>query len=833
MSEHKRSTDFFRWIAAIAAGVVAMVLRGLLDGVIGANTLAYVFAYPAVAAAAVLVGAGPALGTMAAATFWVLTPGLSPHAWATWTQTLIFVPVATLVAVVLARYSDAFTGTETVSDSLAESATIRALRLTIWAALLLPSLLFAVAAAFSYQSAFEQAAERASRSVRAVEEYILRAVEINESALARALDMVGDQSAAEIRSDEFQIHRRLAWISQASSQIEHLAIWGVDGRILAHSDQYPANPDATIGDPGSFEWLRARPHEILIGWSDAGLRAPLVNALTLGRARLLRDGRFAGIATAAVYPDALTDFYSTLARPDEGVGFSLVRADGRTLASWPRPASPASHIDESSALYAPISAGAVSGVLDLAATATSGRQLVTFQRIGSHRLYATCNVDHASVVSGWYRRVGILAAFTFPTAFGLMIVAWIALVRTRRELAAVAGLKAEAEQRMQVETALREVQKLEALGRLTGGVAHDVNNVLMVISNSLQILKRLKPELRRHPQVAAIERSVSAGGNLTQRLLSFSRRQPLSLEVLDLTAREEVLGQLVHATTGRGIRVEFRVAPDVRSIRADPSELELAVINLAANARDAMPQGGRIGVRIRNARAGECPGIDGPMVMIAFSDTGHGIARHHLARVFEPFYTTKAVGKGTGLGLSQIYGFCAQSGGRATIASVVGVGTRVRMFLPAAEVQVAELQQDRRVRALRGLRVLLIEENAAAAANTRSLLESFGSKVEHVTSVAEGEALLAGEPERFDAILSDLIIAGRLTSLGFASRALAQYPGMGIVLMSGQAGRIRRDARLPVTVLQKPLKPETLVHALRVAIARLATETGPGTIPGV
>src|SRR5690606_40109750 len=295
-------------------------------------------------------------------------------------------------------------------------------------------------------------------------------------------------------------------------------------------------------------------------------------------------------------------------------------------------------------MFRPMAASTPDGVLDVEAPQERGRRLVAFQKVGSYPLYATCSVKHANILASWYRDVGVLAAFTFPTSFALMAVAWIALVRTRREIAAVQKLKAEAEHRVQVEGALREVQKLEALGRMTGGVAHDVNNLLMVISNSLHILKRLEPELDKHPQIDAIERSVTAGGQLTRRLLAFSRRQPLSLQVLDLAERKDALLQLVRATTGNGVRVQFRLDPGTASVRADPSELELAFINLAVNSRDAMPDGVRIQIRVRNANHGVCPVGSSQLVMLAFSDSGEGIPAENLKRVFEPFYTTKAIG---------------------------------------------------------------------------------------------------------------------------------------------------------------------------------------------
>ncbi len=818
-----RSADLFWWVVAVAAGVVAMALRTLFDELVVGDALPYLFAYPAVALVGLLIGSGPALATMTVSTVWILLPWVPPAASATWLETLVFVPMATVLAVAAARYSDRKGGSPPIPDSLTDGATARTLRLTIWVALLLPALLFAIAAAFSYERAFTAASERATRSVRAVEEYVLRAIEINESALARTLEAAGDLSPADIRKNERAIHDRLVWIADSSSQIQHVALWSETGQALAHSGEYPAPPDIGVGDEASFAWLRAHPGETFIGWPDGTSRATDAHALALGRARILADGRFAGIATATIYPESLTAFYDTLARSGEGIGFSLLREDGRVLARWPSPSGPWIRLDETNAMFSPMAGAVPGGVLDIEATAQEGRRLVAFQKVGDYPLYATCSVEHASILAGWYRDVGVLAAFTFPTAFALMAVAWIALIRTRREISAVRKLKAEAEHRVQVEGALREVQKLEALGRMTGGVAHDVNNLLMVISNSLHILKRLKPELESHPQVDAIERSVTAGGQLTRRLLAFSRRQPLSLEVFDLAERKEALLQLVRATTGSGVTVQFRIEEGTAPIRADPSELELAFINLAANSRDAMPEGGRIQIRVRNATPGECAGTGIPMVMVAFSDSGSGIPPEHLGRVFEPFYTTKSVGKGTGLGLSQIYGLCVQSGGTATVESSPGAGTTVRMFFPAAEGSAAAVDRNPEVAALRGLRVLLVEDNREVADATIPLLESLECRVEHVFDAEEAEGVLAERAGEFDAMLSDIVMPGRLNGLGLARRAISEYPGLGVVLMTGHADEVQRASELPVAVLQKPVAPDVLARALIDAISG----TGP------
>jgi len=237
------------------------------------------------------------------------------------------------------------------------------------------------------------------------------------------------------------------------------------------------------------------------------------------------------------------------------------------------------------------------------------------------------------------------------------------------------------------EAELRQALKMEALGQLTGGVAHDFNNLLTVLQGSLEMLSGRQQSDQLQTRVETALRTVERGERLTEQLLAFARRQPLAKATIDLNAQLRRMAELLTRTVGSGIAIHTDLAPDLWPVDADATQLELAVINLAINGRDAMPAGGKLGIRTFNRRvppegASEHQAKIGDFVSLEISDTGHGMPPEVAARAFEPFFTTKEAGKGTGLGLSMVYGFARQSGGSALIRSDVGRGTAVTLLLP-------------------------------------------------------------------------------------------------------------------------------------------------------
>ena len=390
------------------------------------------------------------------------------------------------------------------------------------------------------------------------------------------------------------------------------------------------------------------------------------------------------------------------------------------------------------------------------------------------------------------------------------------------------------ERTRQAEQRVSQSQRVEALGRLTGGVAHDFNNLLGVISNSAHLIERHPASADLQMPLAATLRAVEVGSQLTQHLLRFAGRRPVRPQAVELGRYLPELQELMRSVLGRRIEISVKVAPDTSPVRVDPGELELALINLALNARDAMPSGGELRLGARDADADDTEGLPGApqrrYVLITVGDDGVGIAPDVAARVFEPFFTTKAVGKGTGLGLSQVHGFCVQAGGAARLASTPGLGTTVSLLLPASDgddpagvlgkVSAAALP------GIDGMKVLLVEDNDELGDITSALLRSHGATVQCAGHAADALRLLQAQPF-IDVVLSDVVMPGDMDGLAMARLIRRHHPTVAVVLISGYN---TAAANSEFTVLRKPCPQEELLAALRDALA-LRARQGEG-LPG-
>jgi signal transduction histidine kinase/ActR/RegA family two-component response regulator len=398
-----------------------------------------------------------------------------------------------------------------------------------------------------------------------------------------------------------------------------------------------------------------------------------------------------------------------------------------------------------------------------------------------------------------------------------------------RQVAAAVRRTREAEQRAS------QSQRVEALGRLTGGVAHDFNNLLGVISNSAHLIQRLQPDTAVRAPVEATLRAVEVGSRLTRQLLRFAGRQPLQPQRVALTQYLPEVQDLMQTVLGKRIEVTARVSPDTHAVTVDPSELELALINVCLNARDAMPAGGHLWLQARNAEADERTAPSpAEQVLITLTDDGQGIDEALIERVFEPFFTTKPIGQGTGLGLSQVHGFCVQAGGTARLASTPGLGTTVTLVLPAERSDVLVSKppwpplsaQACATDDLAGRRVLLVEDNNELAAVSAALLVTYGCEVRRARDPQEALHLIETEAG-FDIVLSDIVMPGEMDGLALARRLHEHLPGLPVVLISGYSAALQ--ATREFTVLAKPATPEQLLNALRTALQ--AAETLPEPLP--
>jgi nitrogen-specific signal transduction histidine kinase/ActR/RegA family two-component response regulator len=361
-------------------------------------------------------------------------------------------------------------------------------------------------------------------------------------------------------------------------------------------------------------------------------------------------------------------------------------------------------------------------------------------------------------------------------------------------------------------------QKMEALGQLTGGVAHDFNNLMMVVNNNAYLLASTIPQAKDSPQLASILRAIESGTRLTRQLLAFARRQPLHPQVLDLHRALPGMAELMRSTAGGGVKLGVHVAPDTPPVLADPAELEMALINLAANARDAMNRSGELEILARAAEPGEGPDAGKRYALVSVSDTGHGISAENLSRVFDPFFTTKPPGSGTGLGLSQVYGFCHQAGGGVQLESEVGLGTTVSLFLPATDIEALDQQDTKAAQQRLAMRVLLVEDNAEVSVALGALLGGLGCTVVRAATADEAAALLAREP--VDVVLSDIVMPGEKDGIAFALELRERKPPLPAVLMTGYARETARARGAGIEVLQKPCPPKDVAEALVRAVGR-------------
>jgi PAS domain S-box-containing protein len=381
----------------------------------------------------------------------------------------------------------------------------------------------------------------------------------------------------------------------------------------------------------------------------------------------------------------------------------------------------------------------------------------------------------------------------------------------------------------QAEAALRQAQKLEAVGQLTGGVAHDFNNILTVIRSSIDVLRLPQlPEPRRLRFMESIADAVTRATRLTSQLLAFARRQALQPAVFDAASNLEAIGDMVDSLTGAGITVET-LAPDADCfVNVDPSQFDTAIVNLAVNARDAMAGHGRLTMRVAlvdGIPAGRSHAArTGEFIAVSVSDTGSGISPDHLSQIFEPFFTTKGVGEGTGLGLSQVFGFAKQSGGEIDVASTVGAGSTFTLYLPRAgrpASNEAQATPAARLAEGGGARILVVEDNTDVAHSVLQTLEQLGYSTVHALSADHALAELDKDGDGFALVFSDVVMAGRSgVELGHEIRR--RHPSLPVILSSGYSHVLAADPTHGFQLLPKPYAIEELARVLHEAITRTA-----------
>jgi PAS domain S-box-containing protein len=403
------------------------------------------------------------------------------------------------------------------------------------------------------------------------------------------------------------------------------------------------------------------------------------------------------------------------------------------------------------------------------------------------------------------------------------------------ELIGFAKITRDMTERRAVEERLRQAQKMEAIGQLTGGVAHDFNNLLTVIFGNLETLLRRLPEkdeddLRRLVEGAI--RGATRAAQLTQRLLAFSRRQPLEPKPVNLNRLVAGASELLQRTLGERVAVETVLGAGLWWVQVDPSQLESALLNLAVNSRDAMPEGGKLTIETANIYLDEAYAatqddlLAGHYVLLAVSDTGTGMPKEVIARAFEPFFTTKAPGEGTGLGLSQVYGFIKQTGGHVQIYSEPGDGTTVKLYLPRLATAPGQGESDERVAAApiarRGETILVVEDDDDVRAHSVDILRELGYRVIAAPDGASALRVLETEPQ-VKLLFTDVGLPGGLNGRHLAEEARRLYPALRVLFTTAYArNAIMHQGRLDpgVDLVPKPFTYEALASKIREMLDR-------------
>ncbi|RQH03902.1 hybrid sensor histidine kinase/response regulator [Paraburkholderia dinghuensis] len=685
------------------------------------------------------------------------------------------------------------------------------------AAIVLPCVYVAAMAYNDLRMREADATDTTLRTVRVAQEHAVKVFDMNEALNARILELVQGLDDNGIRATEPLIHEKLDAFGGGYPQVASLSIFGHDGDLLASSRQSPPPPVS----------IAAR--EDFVGIRDGRMIdhvSPVVPSQLTGKrmfntsvARENNAGAFAGLVSVALRPEYFSAFYRDLLGAQSPMDLGLVRSDGSILAFYPPPRTGATHITPHTAFGDALARGADSGVVQMHSQVVGDDVILAFRRVGSYPVYVSCGYRTSAIWADWRRHLSVLIISMFTPSIALWCVIWLSLRRLAAEEESWERWQAEASMRRSIESAYRQSRKMEALGNLVGSVAHDFNNLLMIVSANVQIARR-RGAAGLERELSAIERALKSGQSLTRQLLGVARKQPLRNETILIGRWLPASRELLGASLGAKVSLVLDVDEDVWPVLVDVAEFELALINLAVNARDAMPNGGRFTVRARNIsfRPGEGFPLDGDFVQISLEDTGVGMPSDVLARAFEPLYTTKPKGMGTGLGLPQVFAFCERSGGLAAIDSAIGAGTSVHLYLPRT-LQAPAAQRPPEPRKAdasppEGLHVLLVEDNDEVAAGTEAVLQMMGHQVACANDAAGALALMeaghapadaSGEAtSRFDLVISDIHMPGEMNGIDLAEALQAIEPKLPVILVTGYAEELERARNVDVRVLSKP-----------------------------
>jgi two-component system NtrC family sensor kinase len=688
-------------------------------------------------------------------------------------------------------------------------------RLLVVSAILLPTMLAVAAGWLDYRITLARSREYVVTTANALAQQTEETMQIAGLVLDRVLDHVDGMDWQTIgRSRE--VHDFLKSTAAQIPAVQSVFLVDPDGYNSASSRAFPMK---AFDDRDREYYLEAKKSDRLFVSSPFRGQMTGQPGFTVSRPRFT-GGRFDGVVAVTFSPAAFQRFYETLAL-SPGISIAaLVRTDGSVLVRYPAIAASSHLPPDSPVLRAAASAG--DGTFIGTSVLDGTLRMNAFRRIAGQPLLAAFGLNTSYYLSQWYWHVALLACFAVTTAAALLHTSRSVLRQASDEEAYLRRLLHESERRKEAEVAVQHLQRMEALGRLSGGLAHDFNNLLTAISGSLELAtKRLREPDRVRRLIGIAMQAAERGSRLTAQMLAFSRNTDLAPQPLDVNGIIRDSEPLIQRTVESLVTVTSNLEQELWLAIGDRVQLEVALLNLAGNARDAMPLGGNLTITTRNITvgSGEVPGLNaGEFVRISVADTGEGMSTEALARAFEPFFTTKAVGKGTGLGLSQVYGFAQQLGGTAGIKSTEGEGTTVTVWLPRAHAGSADIELPRLPDAIPArtmLRILLVDDDQAVRTLTMEMLTDLGHDV---VAAENGPAALAqlSAKSSFDLLLVDFAMPA-MNGAEVAAEARRIRPQLPVLFITGYADTslLQSWTQLGCRTLNKPFTGNELDLAVR------------------
>ncbi|MFM0328994.1 hybrid sensor histidine kinase/response regulator [Paraburkholderia strydomiana] len=695
------------------------------------------------------------------------------------------------------------------------------LRILLCVSIALPTL-FAVAYGYlDYQRRVDEANDIVDRLTLVVSEQAAKVFDLNEQIGTRVRELLGTSDDLAIAANERAVHARLAAIGGSLPQIASISVFGADGKVLANSLTWPV-PPLSVAEREDFRAAKARSPNTY--FSNA-MRSKIggVDVFNTAFARQDADGRFIGVVSIALRRQYFADFYRQLADGRPYIGVGMYRSDGRPLVGLQPPDMP-----ERATLghaSAPFVNGSMVGRAVMRFAPKDIERVASFRKVADYPIYVSSSYSTRAIFTQWWTHyLVIVAAISLPCLAVCALVAF-----SIRQLAAEQitweRWHGEVAMRISAEASSHRLRRVSALTNLIGDIAHNVNNLLMVVASNMQVARH-KQFAGLEPEVTQVESAIATAEGLMRRLLSVARKRPLRLAVHDVQQLLSEAEQSIKQATGGKVETVVEGSDDLWPVFVDKQEFASVIIAIAQNAKEAMPSGGRFLVRCQNVRlrGNEDSVKAGDYVMVSCADNGMGMSSQSIARAFEPLFTTKSSAAGTGLGLAHVLAMCEQVGGTARIDSIEGKGTNVRLYLPRHAVVAPDTEEQRREEAQRTSAqrsVLLVEDNEGVAAGVTALLEMLGCEVYHQLSA--DEALTLFEHGRaFDLLLSDVQMPGKLNGIDLVELVMKAWPTQRVALMTGYANELDRARRLGITVLSKPFN----IDELTALVATLEPRAG-------